>query len=189
LANHLNSFGWLTGVSCKPSPNFNSRPAGTEISLLVIHNISLPPGIFGGSAIEDFFLNRLNEDGHPYFREIITLRVSAHFLIKRDGEVIQFVSTLDRAWHAGQSEWLGKPDCNNYSLGIELEGCDDRPFTEKQYQKLAGLTTDLMSAYPSLTLERVVGHSDVAPDRKTDPGPEFDWLYYRRLVEDLRLVP
>lgn len=175
----IDSMGWLVGVIRKPSPNFNARPAHAAVDLLVIHNISLPPEQFGGAYVDDFFLNQLDTDEHPYFRGIEHLQVSAHFFIRRDGQVVQFVSVLDRAWHAGQSEWLGLADCNNYSLGIELEGSDNSLFTELQYQQLVGLTQILRGQFPAITPERIVGHSDIAPGRKTDPGPGFDWLHYR----------
>jgi|TARA_R110000850_G_scaffold161207_1_gene285658 AmpD protein len=158
-----------------PSPNFNQRPATAALSLLVIHNISLPPGEFGGTHICDFFTNCLDADAHPYFREIVDLRVSAHLLIRRDGDVVQFVSFHDRAWHAGQSCFDGAENCNDFSLGIELEGSDDKPYTDQQYRCLAALVRVLLAHYPGLSKQRIVGHSDIAPGRKTDPGPCFDW--------------
>lgn len=171
--------GWLNPVRRCPSPNFNQRPAGTEIDLLVIHNISLPPEQFGGPYIEDFFCNRLDHSTHPYFASVAHLQVSAHCLIRRNGEVIQFVPFNERAWHAGASSFGGRDNCNDYSIGIELEGADQIPYTEQQYEELSRLTCLLLENYASLSNERIVGHSDVAPARKTDPGPAFDWSYYR----------
>ena len=176
------SRGWLEATRHSPSPNFNERPEGCEISLLVIHNISLPPGEFGGSWIDDLFHNRLDPDDHPYFREIHGLEVSAHCLIRRDGEVIQYVPFDKRAWHAGDSSFCGAGNCNDFSIGIELEGTDDEPFTDAQYASLATLTTAIRECYPAITDERIVGHSDIAPERKTDPGPAFDWQRYRELA-------
>ncbi len=176
---HLDSAtGWCHGVRHCPSPNFNQRPAG-EISLLVIHNISLPPGQFGTGRVQQFFQNCLQCDEHPFFEEIAGLQVSAHFLIERDGAIIQFVSCLDRAWHAGVSCFDGREGCNDFSIGIELEGTDHEPFSEAQYQTLIELCRLLQCAYPAITPERVCGHSDIAPGRKTDPGPAFDWLRLR----------
>jgi AmpD protein len=166
--------GWCHGVSHCPSPNFNARPAG-EISLLVIHNISLPPGRFGTGKVQQFFQNCLPADEHPFFREIEALQVSAHFLIERDGAITQFVSCLDRAWHAGASRFDGRENCNDFSLGVELEGTDDQPYTDAQYDALVRLVRQLRDAYPAITAERICGHSDIAPGRKTDPGPAFDW--------------
>jgi len=162
-----------------PSPNFGARPDSTEISLLVVHNISLPPGQFGGSHIEDFFCNRLQADAHPYFSTIAELQVSAHALIRRDGSVVQFVSCLDRAWHAGRSCFQGEVECNDFGIGIELEGADDIPYTTEQYATLARLASWVMAAWPAVTADRIAGHSDIAPGRKTDPGPAFDWAYFR----------
>ena len=170
--------GWCAGVQHCPSPNFNERPAG-EISLLVIHNISLPPGQFGAGKVQPFFQNCLDHSEHPFFEEIAALRVSAHFLIERDGAVYQFVSCLGRAWHAGVSLFDGREGCNDFSLGIELEGTDSVPFTDAQYLALIALTRQLQRAWPAITVERICGHSDIAPGRKTDPGPCFDWARYR----------
>ena len=164
------------------SPNCDERPLGCEITLLVIHNISLPPGEYGGGGIEDFFLNRLDSQADPYFESIAHLRVSAHLLIRRDGEVTQFVPFTHRAWHAGESEFEGCDGCNDFSIGIELEGCDEQPFTEEQYQALVKATDEIMLRYPAITKARIVGHSDIAPERKTDPGPVFDWALYRSLL-------
>lgn len=166
--------GWFNGIRHCPSPNFNARPDG-EISLLVVHNISLPPGQFGTGLVQAFFQNRLPVEEHPFFTEIASLQVSAHFLIERDGSLTQFVSCLDRAWHAGVSQFEGRDNCNDFSLGVELEGTDDQPYTDAQYRNLATLTRHLLSAYPALTPERIRGHCDIAPGRKTDPGPAFDW--------------
>lgn len=171
--------GWCEGVHRCPSPNFNERPDG-EISLLVIHNISLPPGQFATGKVQAFFQNRLDVTEHPYFEGIKALRVSAHFLIERDGQITQLVSCLDRAWHAGISSFEGREACNDFSLGIELEGTDDQPFTDAQYQALIALTRQLQQHYPQITPQRICGHSDVAPGRKTDPGPCFDWARFRR---------
>jgi len=157
------------------SPNQDERPAGLLPDLVVIHGISLPPGQFGGPHIEQLFTNRLPRDAHPYFEGIADLMVSAHLLIRRDGELLQFVPLHRRAWHAGASCWDGRERCNDYSIGIELEGADDVPYEDAQYQVLADLLACLMATYPALSPGRVVGHSDVAPGRKTDPGPAFDW--------------
>ncbi|AXK55590.1 1,6-anhydro-N-acetylmuramyl-L-alanine amidase AmpD [Pseudomonas protegens] len=174
--------GWCHGVRHCPSVNFNERPAG-EISLLVIHNISLPPGQFGTGKVQEFFQNRLDVTEHPYFAGIADLRVSAHFLIERDGAVTQFVSCLDRAWHAGVSSFEGRDTCNDFSLGIELEGTDELPFTDAQYRSLSALTNQLQAAFCAITPQRICGHSDIAPGRKTDPGQAFDWTRYRAALE------
>lgn len=176
------SSGWCDGVRHCPSPNFNQRPLG-EVSLLVIHNISLPPGQFGTGKVQAFFQNRLNADEHPYFASIASMQVSAHFFIERDGAVSQFVSCNERAWHAGQSRFAERENCNDFSLGIELEGTDDLPFTVPQYAALIELVQQLQAAYPAITLERICGHSDIAPGRKTDPGPAFDWHYMRLALQ------
>ncbi len=167
-----NGEGWLPGARRVPSPNCDERPAGEAIRLLVIHNISLPPGSFGGPGVEALFTNRLDPAAHPYYAEIQHLRVSAHFFIRRDGELIQFVPCEKRAWHAGVSNWKGRERCNDFSIGIELEGTDAQPFTDAQYAVLAELVKALRRAYP---VEGLAGHSDIAPGRKTDPGPHFDW--------------
>ncbi|MDE3209102.1 MAG: 1,6-anhydro-N-acetylmuramyl-L-alanine amidase AmpD, partial [Pseudomonadota bacterium] len=164
--------GWLDGVTRVVSPNFDSRPQGTSVSLIVIHNISLPPGIFSGTDIQALFTNTLDHRAHPFYSGLTGLRVSAHFLIRRPGDIIQFVSCFDRAWHAGQSSWRGRERCNDFSIGIELEGSDELPFEEVQYQELARLVLAIRQFYP---IEAIVGHSDIAPGRKTDPGPFFDW--------------
>ena len=162
-----------------PSPNFDARPEGVAIDLLVVHAISLPPGEFGGPWIDALFQNRLDPDGHPYFREIEGLEVSAHFLIRRDGGLHQYVSIDDRAWHAGASEWKGRARCNDFSIGVELEGADDVPFAEPQYDTLSALTRALFERLGRLDL---AGHSDIAPGRKTDPGPWFEWDRFRAAV-------
>ena len=172
--------GWCEGVHRCPSPNFNERPDG-EISLLVIHNISLPPGQFATGKVQAFFQNRLDVTEHPYFEGIKALRVSAHFLIERDGQITQFVSCLDRAWHAGISSFEGREACNDFSLGIELEGTDTTPYTDAQYQQLVAVTQTLIGLYPAIA-GNITGHSDIAPVRKTDPGPAFDWSRFRAML-------
>lgn len=164
--------GWLDGVRMTCSPNHDARPAGTVVSLLVIHAISLPPDEFGGPGVEQLFTNQLDPAQHPYYRQIESLRVSAHFFIRRSGELIQFVSCDRRAWHAGASMWCGREHCNDFSLGIELEGCDEAPFERAQYETLIPLIAALRHHYP---IQDIVGHSDISPGRKTDPGPHFDW--------------
>lgn len=176
--------GWLVPVRRSPSPNHNERPPGAEIRLLVIHNISLPPAQFGGGFIEDFFCNRLDAQAHPYFATIAPLTVSAHCLITRSGEAVQFVPFGRRAWHAGQSSYQGVANCNDYSVGIELEGTDDCPYTDEQYRCLGQVTRLLLAAYPTLQREHITGHSDIAPGRKTDPGPAFDWVLFRSQLND-----
>ncbi len=165
-----------------PSPNQDSRPPKTTIDLLVIHNISLPPGEFGGPWIDDFFTNRLDRRAHPYFDEIKDLRVSSHLLIRRSGEIVQYVPFHRRAWHAGRSEFRGRCNCNDFSIGIELEGVDNQAFEPIQYRALAQVTRRLMQNYPGITPQHIAGHSDIAPDRKTDPGPAFDWGEYHQLL-------
>ena len=164
--------GWLVGAQRVDSPNADERPPGSDLSLLVIHAISLPPGQFGSDAVARLFTNRLDPAAHPYFETIRDLRVSAHFLIDRSGQLTQFVSCLARAWHAGASTWNGRTRCNDFSIGIELEGCDDLAFEDIQYAQLAGLISSLRAQYP---INSVVGHADIAPGRKSDPGPCFDW--------------
>ena len=166
--------GWCSGVRHCPSAHCNERPQG-EISLLVLHNISLPPGQFGTGKVQEFFTSGLNASEHPYFAGIADMRVSAHFFIERDGQVSQFVSCRQRAWHAGVSSFAGRDNCNDFSLGIELEGTDDLPYSEAQYDALVPLVQQLLAAYPALSVERICGHCDIAPGRKTDPGPAFDW--------------
>ncbi len=170
--------GWLTNIRHHPSPNFDQRPADTGIDLLVIHNISLPPEQFGENWILDFFSNELDPLIHPYFETITGLTVSAHVLIRRDGEIIQMVSFDDRAWHAGDSCYEGRERCNDFSIGIELEGSDNQPFKEQQYESLRDLTRTLIDHYPQLSKNTITGHSNIAPERKTDPGPFFDWERY-----------
>jgi N-acetyl-anhydromuramoyl-L-alanine amidase len=155
-----------------PSPNQDARPPGMQVSLLVVHAISLPPDQFGGPGVMQLFTNSLDPDEHPYYATIHHLRVSAHYFIRRDGETVCFVDPERRAWHAGVSCWKGRERCNDFSIGIELEGCDSAPFEPVQYLRLARLVNDLRARYP---IEDVVGHSDIAPGRKTDPGPFFDW--------------
>ncbi len=164
--------GWLAGVRHAPSPNFNSRPASTPVELVLLHSISLPPGEYGGTAIERLFANRLDWDEHPYYAEIRGLEVSAHFLVRRDGEVIQFVSCDERAWHAGVSAWRGRTQCNDFSIGIELEGLEGGAFEPLQYEALARLLQVVAVRYPIVA---VAGHEHVASGRKGDPGAGFDW--------------
>lgn len=170
--------GWLKNARAVPSPNFNARPPGADISLLVIHNISLPPGQFAGNDVEQFFCNRLDCSAHPYFAQIADLKVSSHLFIRRDGEVVQFVSLFERAWHAGRSDFEGQVECNDYSIGVELEGADDLQYSEAQYARLIELSRQLMVLFPAITADRIVGHNHIAPGRKTDPGPAFDWQFY-----------
>ncbi|HEX9301021.1 MAG TPA: 1,6-anhydro-N-acetylmuramyl-L-alanine amidase AmpD [Casimicrobiaceae bacterium] len=165
------------------SPNHDARPADTAITLIVVHGISLPPGEFGGDAILRLFTNRLDRAGHPYYATIAALRVSAHFLIRRDGALLQFVSCNDRAWHAGESSWRGRDRCNDFSIGIELEGADDVPYAPAQYPMLARLIKALRRRYP---IADIAGHSDIAPGRKTDPGGAFDWPRLGRLLAPRR---
>ena len=162
-------------VQC-PSPNQDERPAGVEPDLVIIHGISLPPGEFGGPHIEALFTNSLDSDEHPYFREIEGLRVSSHLLIRRDGEVIQFVPFERRAWHAGDSSFRGQSCCNDFSIGIELEGTDEAPYTNEQYEQIVQVIGAIMIAYPRISPRRLAGHCDISPGRKSDPGPAFDWL-------------
>lgn len=173
------SSGWLSGVRRIGSPNHDLRPPGTAVDLLVIHNISLPPSQFGGDAIMRLFANTLDTTAHPFYAQLQGLKVSAHFLIRRDGEIIQFVACGKRAWHAGVSSWRGRERCNDFSIGIELEGDDFQPFADVQYSALARLTRSLCRRYP---ISAIAGHSDIAPQRKTDPGPCFDWQRYFRLL-------
>ena len=172
----------MVGVRYIPSPNFDERPAGIPISLILLHNISLPPKEFGGVYIDQLFMNQLNPNEHPYFAEIADQKVSSHILIRRSGELVQFVPFHKRAWHAGESNYKGKPRVNDFSIGIELEGADDIPYEAKQYMVLATLVDSLRIAYPSLTKEGIVGHSDVAPGRKTDPGLAFEWKKFHDLL-------
>jgi AmpD protein len=167
--------GLAPGVRQVLSPHFDARPVADDISLVVIHGISLPPAGFGGPHIEQFFAGNLQTEVHPYFREIAGQRVSAHFLIQRDGQIVQFVSVNRRAWHAGRSSYAGREACNDFSVGIELEGTDDLEYEAAQYAALEALITALLRAYPTLDRGRIVGHSDIAPGRKSDPGDSFDW--------------
>jgi AmpD protein len=175
--------GLLDAARQVPSPNRDARPPGMTPELIVIHAISLPPGEFGGPWIDALFRNGLDPDAHPYFRDIAGFRVSAHLLIRRDGEIVQYVPFHARAWHAGVSNHQGRERCNDFSIGIELEGCDERPFESVQYEVLARVIRALVAAYPGLEPERVAGHADIAPGRKTDPGPHFDWARLRALLE------
>ncbi len=174
--------GLLAGVRQVLSPHYDARPAGMLPELVVVHGISLPPGEFGGPWIDRLFTGSLPPEGHPYFREIAGLRASAHALIRRDGQIVQYVPFGERAWHAGKSEYRGRSACNDFSVGIELEGTDDTPYTDSQYLALAALVSALLATYPSLSTEHMVGHSDIAPGRKTDPGPAFDWARFRALL-------
>ena len=167
-----------------PSPHHNERIGPNDISLLVIHGISLPPGAFGGPWIDDLFMGRLDPGAHPYFAGIHQLRVSAHCLIRRDGELVQYVPFGARAWHAGVSEFNGRQNCNDFSIGIELEGTEHQPYTDAQYQSLVLLTRQLMQDFPAITTERIVGHQQIAPGRKTDPGPSFDWDRYQSALKE-----
>ncbi|NNH87243.1 1,6-anhydro-N-acetylmuramyl-L-alanine amidase AmpD [Acinetobacter terrae] len=177
--------GQLIGARQVPSPNYNQRPEHTEIQLVVVHNISLPPSQFGGGYIEQFFQNQLDWSKHPYFQTIEGMQVSTHLLILRTGEVLQFVNFNDRAWHAGRSSYLAKKECNDYSIGIELEGSDDQPFEDVQYSVLAEVIATLQATYPKI-LRHLAGHSDIAPGRKTDPGPYFDWPKTRALIQQCK---
>lgn len=180
--------GWFSGAHICVSPHFNARPQGEKISLLVIHNISLPPGQFGGRHVQAFFRGDLDPAIHPYFTEIADMKVSAHFLIERDGLITQFVSCLDRAWHAGASIHSGRENCNDYAIGIELEGVDEQPYEPAQYDALVTLTRAIQAAYPAVSPYRITGHEHIAPTRKTDPGPAFDWQRYLRAVVGLEPV-
>jgi N-acetyl-anhydromuramoyl-L-alanine amidase len=171
--------GWWRGARRRSSPNFGPRPEGTAIDLVVVHSISLPPGEYGGDAIERLFKNRLDWNAHPYFEQIRGMQVSAHFVIRRDGQLLQFVACDARAWHAGRSSWRGRADCNDYSIGIELEGLEGEQFEAAQYAALGRLIDTLAQRYP---ISAVVGHEDVAPGRKHDPGAGFEWPRLRALV-------
>jgi N-acetyl-anhydromuramoyl-L-alanine amidase len=174
--------GLLVGVRQVLSPHFDERPAGLLPELIVVHGISLPPGEFGGPWIDRLFTGTLPADAHPEFRERASLRVSAHALIRRGGEIVQYVPFQQRAWHAGKSEYAGRSSCNDFSIGIELEGTNEIPYADAQYGSLAALVSALLAAYPSLSAERIVGHSDIAPGRKRDPGPCFEWPRLRSLL-------
>lgn len=174
--------GLMRGAKQIASPNCDARPARVEADLIVIHGISLPPGEFGGPWIERLFINTLPAEIHPYFAEVAPLRVSSHVVVQRDGALTQYVSFADRAWHAGQSNYQGRAACNDFSVGVELEGTDTLPYEATQYEALAAVVAALCAAYPRLSADRLVGHSDIAPGRKTDPGPAFDWPRARRLI-------
>jgi AmpD protein len=176
--------GWLKNVKHFPSPHFSLRQNDVEVSLLVIHNISLPAGQFGGSFISDLFLGQLDCTKHPSFEDLQGVKVSAHCLIRRDGSIIQYVSFNDMAWHAGKSSFQQRPHCNDYSIGIELEGADDIPYTDEQYHQLAALTCCLQCQFPAIIITNIVGHCDIAPTRKTDPGQAFNWHYYRQCLRN-----
>lgn len=179
--------GWWHGARLAPSPNFGPRPPGTAIDLIVVHSISLPPGQYGGPEVEQLFTNTLDWDAHPYFQTIQGLEVSAHFFVRRTGEVVQFVSCDDRAWHAGRSSWCGRDNCNDYSIGIELEGLEGDTFEPAQYHAVASLCQTLAQHY---TIQQVVGHEHIAPGRKQDPGTGFDWaLLQQRLRWPDRCFP
>lgn len=179
MNSELDTEGWLTGARRIPSPNCDERPASQAVRLIVVHAISLPPGVFGGEGIVRLFTNTLDPEAHPYYCEIQFLRVSAHFLIRRDGGLVQFVPCDLRAWHAGASSWHGVERCNDFSIGIELEGSDELPFDPLQYAALVRLIRILQQRYP---IEDIVGHAEIAPGRKTDPGPLFDWTHLNRLL-------
>ncbi len=174
--------GLLRGVRQIISPNFDARPAGVEADLIVVHGISLPPGEFGGPWIDRLFTNTLPADFHPFFIDVAPLRVSSHLVVQRDGTLTQYVKFTERAWHAGKSAYQGREGCNDFSIGIELEGTDTLPYEAAQYAALARAVAALCKAYPRLSTERIVGHSDIAPGRKSDPGPAFDWALARRLI-------
>lgn len=174
--------GWLTGVRRSASPNVDARPDPEDLSLLVLHCIALPPRQYSGHAVRQLFCNQLNTQEHPYFAGLEGVRVSAHLFIRRQGSIWQFAAFRDRAWHAGQSMWQGRERCNDYSIGIELEGSDDRPYTQAQYRQLRRLIPIIRRRYPAISAENIVGHEHIAPGRKTDPGPGFDW---RRLWRDV----
>jgi AmpD protein len=174
--------GLMHGATLIASPNYDSRPPGVEADLIVVHGISLPPGEFGGPWIDRLFTNTLPAEVHPYFAEVAALRVSSHLVIKRNGSLSQYVKFTDRAWHAGKSIYRGREACNDFSVGVELEGADTLPYEAVQYGALAEVVAALCAAYPRLSPDRLVGHSDISPGRKTDPGPAFDWPLARRLI-------
>ncbi len=175
--------GKLTQATFLASPNFDQRPDPQDITGIVIHNISLPPGEFGGGWISDLFLNQLDPTAHPYFQQISELKVSSHLLIRRNGDIIQYVPFEQRAWHAGVSSWDGREKCNDFTIGIELEGCDDQSFEQAQYQQLSDVIKSLIDTYPKLSTDTIKGHQHIAPGRKTDPGPFFDWNHFHTLIE------
>jgi AmpD protein len=174
--------GLLAGARQVLSPHCDARPAGMKPDLLVVHGISLPPGEFGGPWIDRLFTGTLSPDAHPFFRDLAGARLSAHALIRRDGAIVQYVPFGERAWHAGISQYRGRAQCNDFSIGVELEGTDDTPYTEAQYQQLAALAAALLATYASLSAEHIAGHSDIAPGRKEDPWPTFDWPRFRTLL-------
>ena len=181
--------GLVSGVRQVLSPHFDERPSGTAVDLIVIHGISLPPGEFGGPWIDRLFTGCLHAGAHPYFAAIVGSRVSAHLLIRRTAEIVQYVPFERRAWHAGPSQYLGRPSCNDFSIGIELEGTDEQAYADGQYEGLAALVEALLATYPTLGRDRIAGHSEIAPGRKTDPGPAFDWSRLRRLIAPSRATP
>ncbi|NMP32070.1 1,6-anhydro-N-acetylmuramyl-L-alanine amidase AmpD [Thalassotalea sp. M1531] len=176
--------GWLENIEHHKTSHFTPRELGEKIDLLVVHNISLPPGKFGGSFITDLFLGKLDKNADPFFEEIYQLEVSAHCLIRRDGQIIQYVSFDNKAWHAGVSAFNGRERCNDFSIGIELEGTDILPYTPQQYLQLVSLVKKLQESYPLISHNNIVGHCDIAPGRKTDPGEAFDWPYFHSLLND-----
>lgn len=176
--------GLIDAAEIKISPNHDERPDPEDISGIVVHNISLPPSEFGATFIDDLFLNQLNCGLHPYFEQLSGLKVSSHLLIRRNGELVQFVPFHRRAWHAGESQWQGRERCNDFTVGIELEGCDDKPFEDVQYQMLATVIESLCKTYPELNFQRIAGHEHIAPGRKTDPGPFFEWDYLKQLLDN-----
>lgn len=178
--------GLVTPAALCLSPNRDARPDGVVPTLVVVHGISLPPGEYGGPHIEELFCNRLDPDAHDYFCDIASLTVSAHALVRRDGALVQFVPFTERAWHAGESRFRGRSRCNDFSIGIELEGSDDEPYDDAQYVTLGALLAALLSVYPGLDGRAIAGHSDIAPGRKTDPGPAFDWLRLYDLLNESR---
>lgn len=181
--------GLVRGARYLPSPNRDARPPGQQPELVVVHGISLPPGEFGGPWIERLFTNTLPPDAHPYFAAVAGQRVSAHVLIRRDGSLVQFVPFQLRAWHAGASSWRGRERCNDFSIGIELEGADTTPYEDAQYHALAALVAALLRAYPTLSPDAIAGHEDVAPGRKTDPGPAFEWPRFKALLRNALALP
>ena len=183
--NSQTTTAWHPGASVVPSPNFDQRPEGVEIDLIVIHSISLPPGQYGGPGIEQLFTNQLDPAAHPYYAQIAGLKVSSHFLIKRDGALVQFVPVAQRAWHAGVSNWQGRERCNDFSIGIELEGDDDTPFETAQYLTLQALLKSLVDLWP---IKAITSHAHIAPVRKTDPGPCFDWSQVESLFHTIDVV-
>jgi len=172
-------------ISHSPSPHFTPKDNTDDLSLLVVHNISLPPKVFGGDFITDFFLGKLDKGAHPYFETIYEMKVSAHCLIKRDGSLVQYVSFLDKAWHAGLSSYKGRDKCNDFSIGIELEGADDVAYTQQQYNTLARACFSIQKEYPNIK-ENISGHNDIAPGRKTDPGDAFDWNYFYTYLKNIK---